>query len=335
MKRMKRKQNWLKRAISLGGLKVFVLSDPTLRYREIRFFRTKIVLSGLLAGILTLGFALIGNHLANDVLGLGYNQMALVSTENRMLKEQLAALSAKMGVLQQSIDHIADRGDELRLLVDLSTMDEETRRAGTGGSHSIPEWSFLTGEANEILKNSVDFIDNLSREVQLQKASYEEVYKKYKQNRIVFTHLPAIKPAEGYYSVSGFGMRVHPVLGINRMHEGIDIITDVGASVFAAGDGVVRYAGRTQGGYGTVIEVSHGYGYSTLYAHLSKVYVRPGQTVKRGDLVARTGRSGLVSGPHLHYEVKYRGRKLNPLDYFFDDVNAATYKSHLSSLAPR
>lgn len=115
------------------------------------------------------------------------------------------------------------------------------------------------------------------------------------------------------------------------MHEGVDIIGDVGTDVYATGDGVVRYAGRTQGGYGAVIEITHGYGYSTLYAHLSKVLVRPGRRVTRGQLIAKSGRSGLVSGPHLHYEVRYKGRKQNPVDYFFDDVDAARYRIHVAS----
>jgi murein DD-endopeptidase MepM/ murein hydrolase activator NlpD len=184
----------------------------------------------------------------------------------------------------------------------------------------------------DILANSHQLIDKLLREVKLQQTSYEEVYKRYTYNKKYFAHLPAIKPMSGYYSINGFGMRVHPVLRVYRMHEGVDIINDVGTNVYATGDGYVRYAGRTQGGYGAVIEISHGFGYSTLYAHLSRLYVRPGQTVKRGELVAKSGRSGLVSGPHLHYEVRYKGRQQNPVDYFFDDVDAARYRAQLAKL---
>jgi murein DD-endopeptidase MepM/ murein hydrolase activator NlpD len=126
-------------------------------------------------------------------------------------------------------------------------------------------------------------------------------------------------------------MRIHPVLHVYRMHAGIDIINDVGTNVYAAGDGVVHFAGRTMGGYGIVIELSHGYGYSTLYAHLGKVLVHEGQTVKRGELIAKSGRSGLVSGPHLHFEVRRNGAKQNPVDYFFDDVDAARYRAQLAS----
>jgi murein DD-endopeptidase MepM/ murein hydrolase activator NlpD len=148
---------------------------------------------------------------------------------------------------------------------------------------------------------------------------------------VFFQHLPAIKPMSGHYSVNGFGMRIHPVLNVYRMHAGVDIIADVGTRIYAAADGVVRYAGRTRGGYGEVVEINHGYGYTSLYAHLSKSLVRPGKTVRRGELIAMSGRSGLVSGPHLHYEVRRNGAMQNPVDYFFDDVDAARYRVQLAS----
>jgi len=321
----------MKNQKSRRNLRFYVLSDTSLQYRELRFFKTKVVLSGLLSGLLALGVFFLANHYSKDVLGLGYGRMSVLTIENRILKDQLSHLSDRMGVLQQTIDEISKHGNELRLLVDLSTIDEDTKNAGAGGSDDGSPLLFVSGEANDILVRSQDLVDKLNREVELQRASYEEVYRKYEQNKIFFSHLPAIKPVAGNYSIVGFGMRVHPVLGIHRMHEGIDIVTDVGTKVFATGDGIVRYAGRTHGGYGSVIEISHGYGYTTLYAHLSTVYVRPGQLITRGELIARSGRSGLVSGPHLHYEVKYKGRKVNPVDFFFDDIEAATFRSELLS----
>jgi murein DD-endopeptidase MepM/ murein hydrolase activator NlpD len=100
--------------------------------------------------------------------------------------------------------------------------------------------------------------------------------------------------------------------------------------VYATADGVVRFAGRTDGGYGTIVEITHGYGYTTLYAHLSKVLVRSGKTVHRGDVIAQSGRSGLVTGPHLHYEVRYNGVMQNPSDYFFNDIEASQYRTMLA-----
>jgi len=310
--------------------RIFALTD-SLEYREIRFARTRVAFLGIVFALCMLVLLLIGNHFSGDVLGLGYNQLSLLETENRILKDELVLLSQKMEDLQTSIDGIAEAGNGLRLATDLEPIDEDTRNAGVGGSHGLDELSFVGVEANEILNNSSTLLDQLSREVELQRVSYEAINQKYLKNKEYFTRIPSIKPVRGAYSIRGYGMRVHPVLGIRRMHEGIDIITDVGTNIYAAADGVVRYAGRTRGGYGTVVEISHGYGYSTLYAHVSKALVRPGQTIRRGDLIAKSGRTGLVSGPHLHYEVRQSGRKMNPVDYFFDDIDAATYREQLES----
>jgi murein DD-endopeptidase MepM/ murein hydrolase activator NlpD len=311
-------------------IKFFVVSSKSLDFREIKFFKTKLVGSGLVLGLVTVGCILLVNFLLNDILGIGLDRVNLLSAENQVLKEQVRSMGQKMQVVQGALEALAVRGNELRLMVDLSKIDDDTRVAAIGGSTAPTVNAFLTGEAAQVLSSSQSLIEKLSREVKLQQASYEEIAKRVQYNKTFFEHLPAIKPMAGPYSINGFGMRVHPVLRVYRMHEGIDIISDVGTNVYAAGDGIVHFAGRTAGGYGLVIELSHGYGYSTLYAHLDKVLVRPGQSVRRGELIAKSGRSGLVSGPHLHYEVRRDGRKQNPVDYFFDDVQAARYRSQLA-----
>jgi murein DD-endopeptidase MepM/ murein hydrolase activator NlpD len=309
----------------------FTVSESKLEYREVRFLKVKLFGSSVLLSGLLIGVVLIANHFSNDLLGLGYDKMSMLETENHVLKEQLKEISSRFSSVQHSIEKLANRGNELRLLVDMPQIDEETRVAAVGGTDQASNSGFISIEAGQILENANKLIGQLSREVRLQQSSYEDIYKKYESNQVFFKHLPAIKPMEGHYSINGFGMRIHPVLRVYRMHEGIDIINDVGTNVYAAADGVVRYAGRTEGGYGTVVDINHGYGYSTLYAHLSKPLVRPGQSVKRGELIAKSGRSGLVSGPHLHYEVRKNGRKQNPVDYFFDDVSAAQYRSQLAA----
>lgn len=315
----------------MSKTRFFTYSASRLDYREVRFFRWKLAGSSILLSVSILALVAVFNHFSHDLLGLGYDRMAMLDTENQLLKEQLKELSTKFATVQHGIDILADRGNELRLLVDIPKIDEDTRSAAIGGTKEIPEFGLVSTEAGEILSGARKLIDQLSREVKLQQTSYADIYNQYQRNQTFFRHLPAIKPMEGYYSINGFGMRIHPVLKVYRMHEGIDIANDVGTNVYAAADGVVRYAGRTEGGYGAVVDIDHGYGYSTLYAHLSHPLVRPGQAVKRGELIAKSGRSGLVSGPHLHYEVRKNGRKQNPVDYFFDDVDAAHYRSQLAA----
>ncbi len=311
--------------------KVYVLSHKSLDLREVRHFWPKLLGASVVIGLIVLAVLLLLNHYGGDMLGLGFDRMSMLTAENKILKEELRSFADKMGVVQKALDRLADRGNELRTAVDLRRIDDDTRAAATGGAVPPAAGSFLSGEAREVLDGSADLLDKLEREVKLQQSSYEEVTHRMEYNKGLFTHIPAIKPMSGVYSINGFGMRIHPVLRVYRMHEGVDIIGDVGTNVYAAGDGTVRFAGRTAGGYGVVVEVSHGYGYSSLYAHLSRALVREGQTVKRGELIAKSGRSGLVSGPHLHYEVRYQGRKHNPIDYFFDDIDAARYRSQLAN----
>ena len=281
--------------------------------------------------VLILGAVVVANHLSHDLLGLGYDRMSMLDSENRLLKEQIKELSGRFAGVQKGIEKLADRGNELRLLVDMPMIDEESRQAAIGGARVNEDFGFVSREAGEILSNAHTLIDRLSREVKLQQSSYEDIYKKYQRNQMFFEHLPAIKPMDGYYTVNGYGMRVHPVLRVYRMHEGVDIINDVGTNIYATADGVVRFAGRTEGGYGSVVDIDHGFGFSTLYAHLSRIVVRPGRSVKRGELIGKSGRSGLVSGPHLHYEIRKNGRKQNPVDFFFDDVDASRYRSQLAA----
>jgi len=303
-----------------------------LEYKQIRFFKTKLA-ALFIVGVCFCSILFLGaNVLFGDPLGIGYNRVSSIISENRMLKEQVLHLGNQADEIQKSLHRLADRGNELRMMVDLKSLDEETRKAPVGGSVTADGVVLSGNETSKLITQTNELLDQLQHEVRLQQTSHEEIYRRYQYNAGLFSHLPAIKPMSGYYSVNGFGMRVHPVLRVYRMHEGVDIINDVGTDVFAAGDGVIRYAGRTQGGYGTVVDVAHGYGYSSLYAHLSKILVRPGQKVKRGEVIGKSGRTGLVSGPHLHYEVRFNGRKQNPVDYFFDDIHASRYRTQVAGL---
>lgn len=313
-----------------GNMRFFIFSSSTMRFKEVHFFKAKLAGMVTTLALVVLGLILAGNYYSSDVLGLGYDRMSMLTAENKLLKDQFRDLSKKMSLVQKSLETLSERGNELRLLVDLTKIDDETRSASIGGSQASMMNTFLSSEAGNVLNESQKLIDKLDREVRLQQASYQNITKQLEYNKGFFAHLPAIKPMNGYYSINGFGMRIHPVLHVYKMHEGIDIANDVGTPIYAAGDGEIRFAGRTQGGYGMAVEIVHGYGYSSWYAHLSQTLVHPGQKVHRGELIAKSGRSGLVSGPHLHFEVRHNGRKQNPVDYFFDDIDAAKYRAQLA-----
>jgi len=313
--------------------RVFIFSKSSLNVREVRFLSLRMFAIGLVAGFALIGIFVVANQILGDSLGVGYDRAAVLANENRALRSQISSLTKRLGDMDRSLARLYRRGNELRLMADLEAIDDDTREASVGGGTATTTSAFLTGEAAATLRDAQSLMDRLTREVRLQQTSYDDIARRLEHNRVFFQHLPAIKPMGGFYSVNGFGMRIHPVLNVYRMHAGVDVIGDVGTRIYASADGVVRFAGRTRGGYGEVVEINHGYGYTTLYAHLSKSVARPGQTVRRGELIALSGRSGLVSGPHLHYEVRRNGAMQNPVDYFFDDVDAARYRVQLASAA--
>ncbi len=184
---------------------------------------------------------------------------------------------------------------------------------------------------NDLLNNLHAVLDKTEGELHIQKTSYDVVEHTVENNKDRFSHLPAIKPMEGYYSLQGFGMRLHPILHIYRMHEGIDISNMTGTPVYASADGTVDFAGH-QTGFGIVLEINHGYSLKTIYGHLSKILVHEGQIIRRGQLIARSGNTGLSSAPHLHYEVRLNGVAQNPIDYFFNnDDRKKSQKGSLSA----
>ena len=308
----------------------YFYSDRHLTYHEVRWFKTKLAGTVLAAATIILAVVMIVNHYSTDFLGLGYNRIELLSYENQVLRTQLHKMTGRVEDIEKILDRFAERNNELRLMVNLPRLDEDTRTAGAGGKENTRDYGLSSSEMQSVLNNAQTVLDKLLREIELQKQSYGEINMKYKYNQGLFANMPALKPMDGYYSSSGFGLRMHPVLGIYKTHEGLDIVSDVGTPVYAAGDGVVEYSAHSGGGYGMVIVINHGYGYQTLYAHMSKLLVREGRQIKRGDLIGRSGNTGLVSGPHLHYEVRLRGVKQNPIDFFLDDLRPEIYRSQLA-----
>lgn len=298
---------------------LYRFSPEALAFVKIHWGRTKLLLSGGVLCLLLLAAGYGINQYYGDVLGLAYFQQNALVYENKILRDQLKYLTKKIDDIQTVIAKLGEQGNEFRLLVNLPKLDADVQKAGVGGVEEGIDFT-SSAEINDLLNNLRTFVGRAERELSLQRVSYDAVEKMYEQNKIKFAHLPAIKPAEGYFSPNSFGIRLHPILGIYRMHEGIDITNEIGTPVYATGNGVVSFAGR-QVGLGMCVEINHGFSFKTVYGHLSKIHVREGQTVKRGELIGRIGNTGLSSGPHLHYEVRINGVAQNPIDYFFNDIH--------------
>ena len=305
--------------------KFYKFSVKTLTFREVRWARTRLVITGLFIGGVILWSLLAVNQRYGDVFGLGHIQQSALINENRILQNQLQYLTHKLSGIQRQLNLLGDKGNEMRLSADLPKLDDDLRKAGTGGVDTRVDFT-SSKSVNSLLNSLNSAAESAENELRLQSSSYEEIQNAYEKNKVRFSHLPAIKPMEGYYNKRGFGMRFHPILQIMRPHEGIDIDNEAGTPIYAPADGIADFTGH-KGGYGLTLEINHGYSYKTLYGHLSKIIVNNGQRVRRGELVARCGSTGLSSAPHLHYEVRLNGVAQNPVDYFFDDVHVSDYQN--------
>ncbi|MFN9393331.1 MAG: M23 family metallopeptidase, partial [Flavobacteriales bacterium] len=166
--------------------------------------------------------------------------------------------------------------------------------------------------------------------------SFEQVFELAKAKDEMLQSIPAIQPVSNKdlkRIASGFGMRIHPIYKIARMHSGLDFTADIGAEVYATGDGVVQSIDDKLSGYGHHVVLRHGFGFETLYAHLSRAVVKPGEKVKRGQVIGYVGNSGTSTGPHLHYEVMKNGQKVNPVFYFYNDITPEQYEDLLQRAA--
>lgn len=233
--------------------------------------------------------------------------------ENGALERNLLSMDERLADVSRSLDELSEREERFRLLVGLPLLDPEVREVGVGGPDVSPEPTPSGRRLRELEK--------LVRRADLLSASLAEANDSARMHRDVFLSRPSVRPvstADAWIS-SGFNPhRYHPILENSRPHEGIDISAPSGTAIRATARGRVVFAG-TKTGYGKLVEIDHGYGYRTRYAHASRLRVRVGQTVDRGDVVGEVGQTGLSTAPNLHYEILVEGRPVDPRPYLLDD----------------
>ena len=231
------------------------------------------------------------------------------------------AIQDRLEELDMQILEIEEKNKAVRSYAGMPEIDIDIKTLGVGGVDSR-DTRILDNLAPAISKEISEIhldIEKLSRQVNFELASYENIYEKVKSDINRIRHIPSIRPVAGGYLNSNFGYRQDPIDDVRRFHQGQDFSVPTGSPVFAPADGVVKRAYYI-GGFGNHIKLDHASGYSTTFAHLSKIFVRHGQKVKRGDIIAETGNTGRSTAPHLHYEVHYRGTPKNPADFFFTQV---------------
>tara|TARA_B100001179_G_scaffold202799_1_gene164598 strand:- start:125 stop:1054 length:930 start_codon:yes stop_codon:yes gene_type:complete len=238
------------------------------------------------------------------------------------VSQNLKLIQSRLSVLDQQLIEIEEKDRAVRTYAGMPEVDKDIRKLGIGGTmlgKSVILDNLAPAVNREISVLQLD-IEKISRQVNFELASYESIYKKVKSNIDRIRHIPSIRPVEGGFLNSGFGYRRDPIDGVRRFHQGQDITVSKGSPIYSPADGLVKRAYYI-GGFGNHIKLEHSHGYVTVFAHLSKISVRHGQKIKRGDLIGYTGNTGRSTAPHLHYEVHHYGTPKNPMDYFFTDTS--------------
>ncbi len=240
-------------------------------------------------------------------------------------------------MISNELEEISNRDDKVyRVIFEQDPIPQSIRQAGFGG---VNRYTNLENyKYSDFVISILNKSDATIKHLIIQKKSYEEIYKLALNKDKMLRSIPAIQPIPNKNlrrMPSGFGMRKHPIYRSWRMHAGMDFTTSVGTKVYATGDGVVQNIQYSNSGYGNEVIINHGYNYKTLYAHLSRILVKPGQKVKRGDVIANVGNTGLSTGPHLHYEVRKNGIPVNPINYYYNDLTSEEFDKMLEISSSR
>jgi len=295
---------------------IFISGDQK-KYKEYRITRLKLL---TVVGIIL--FVVFGlGKFGLDFL-IDFTHDSKIEKQERtiaVLESRLIDFQTKFNFLADKVKNIGSKDDELRTVLGLSEVSADERNVGIGGANfEEADVDEISGFVNYDLNNQIQELYKLERQIQFEENSFKELAATFKHKQDSIDYLPALKPVLKGVISSKFGYRNHPILKIKRHHDGVDISARRGEPVYASADGTVRFSGR-MGTLGLMIMIDHKYGFSTRFGHLDRVVIRPGQAVKRGEKIGEVGNSGLSTSPHLHYEVHYQDKPVDPLKYIFDD----------------
>lgn len=243
--------------------------------------------------------------------------------ENNELKSQYALLEKRLDNSIRVMEDIRNRDDNFyRVMMQMDPLSSNQRYSGLENETSIP------GKLNdsELLNRMNRSIDLLEHQIYSQSVSFDQLKVAASEQKDKITRIPSVLPLniKDYTMASGYGYRRDPIYGTPKFHEGLDFAATTGTPVFATADAEVEVAERKPG-YGNCIDLNHGFNYKTRYAHLSQILVKPGQKVKRGEMIGKVGNTGKSTGSHLHYEVLFKGEPQNPVNYYFMDLSPQEY----------
>lgn len=245
--------------------------------------------------------------------------------ENATLKSQYNILNRRLDNSLKVMANIQNRDDNFyRVMMQMDPVGYGQRLAGLDNEKRYRELQNIPDAG--LVRLLTQRLDLFERQLYAQSLSFDQLRATASKQKDKLAHIPSVIPIniKDFTMSSGYGVRRDPIYGSSKFHAGLDFAAKTGTPVFATADGKVTEAGR-QSGYGNCIDISHGYNYLTRYAHLSEVLVKPGQVVKRGEMIGRVGSTGKSTGPHLHYEVRFKDEPQNPVNYYFMDLTPEEY----------
>jgi murein DD-endopeptidase MepM/ murein hydrolase activator NlpD len=254
-------------------------------------------------------------------------QAKLVQAQYQKMKENYDLLKKQMESVQQQMSSLENRDNQVyRSIFAANPLPDSVRVKMIEQKKEVEKIQAMNDD--ELGKELAKTLSNLSARIAFQFDSYNEVEEMIKNQEEKLSSIPAIQPVSNRdldRIASGFGMRIDPVYGTPKLHKGLDFTAPQGTPIYATGDGIIAAAGFSGDGYGNHVEINHGYGYETLYGHMTKIKARYGQRVKRGEVIGWVGSTGKSTGPHCHYEVHVNGREVDPVYFFYNDLNAEQF----------
>jgi len=245
-------------------------------------------------------------------------------------------MNQQLDLMSKVLHNIQDRDANVhRAVFGMDPIDQAIWESGVGGHNAHPELSAFE-YSGETIEETLNKMDALAQQLAMQSKSLDTIQQLANNQQQMLASLPSIKPVredklqKSMNVLSGFGYRIHPVYKVKKFHEGVDFPARVGTAIQSTGDGVVVEAGW-HSGYGQCVRISHGYGYETWYAHMNKIHVRSGEKIKKGHKIGEVGDTGLSTAPHLHYEVHYKGRPINPINFCMDSLTPSEYQALVNS----
>lgn len=310
----------------------YYFDAETLSYRPIKATNINRVINFLLFVLSSFSFGLICLLilLNSDILNTPSEIAQKRTIQNYEL--QFDILNKKLSQLETVVANVEERDNNLyRVYFEASPIPEEQRYAGFGG---VNRYRDLEGYDNsELIINTTKRLDILTKQTVVQSRSLDEIERLAANKSELIAAIPTIQPIKNKdltRVASGFGYRIDPFTKKRRFHYGMDFTAKRGTPVYATGNGIVKRADNRSSGYGRHIRIDHGFGYVSLYAHLTKYNVRRGQKVKRGDIIGYVGNTGRSAGPHLHYEILKDKKKINPLNFYYGNLSPKEFEALLS-----